>query len=140
MSGHGEKMTRKEEAAIAALLMHPTIGEAAKACGVAESTLWRWLRRGDFQARYRDARAEAVSQAIARLQQISSKAVTTLECVMDAEDSSDTAKVQAAKIVLEMAIKGTELAELQRRLTELEHGQNPDTTPEDEHEEAAIVS
>jgi IS30 family transposase len=139
MSGHGEKMTRKEEAAIAALLMHPTIGEAAKACGVAESTLWRWLRRADFQTRYQAARALAVSQAIARLQQVSSKAVNTLEYVMDAEASSDTAKVQAARIVLEMAVKGTELAELQRRLADLEH-EHTATPDEQEEQEAGIVS
>jgi transposase-like protein len=36
--GHGEKLSRKAQAAIVALLAHPTIPEAAKACGVSETT------------------------------------------------------------------------------------------------------
>ena len=39
--GHGDKLERKTEAAIVALLAHPTMPEAAKAAGVSETTLWR---------------------------------------------------------------------------------------------------
>jgi len=39
--GHGEKLSRKAEQAIAALLEHATIKAAAKACHVAERTLRR---------------------------------------------------------------------------------------------------
>ena len=39
MSGHGEKLTRKQEAAIAALLLQPTITAAAAAVGIGEATL-----------------------------------------------------------------------------------------------------
>ena len=44
MKGHGEKLTRKMDAAIVALLTHATIPAAARNCGVAEVTLWRWLQ------------------------------------------------------------------------------------------------
>jgi hypothetical protein len=37
--GHGEKLGNKSEEAIAALLTHRTIDEAAKAVGVASKTL-----------------------------------------------------------------------------------------------------
>ncbi len=47
--GHGDKLERKTEAAIVALLAHPTMPEAAKAAGVSETTLWRWLQRDDFR-------------------------------------------------------------------------------------------
>jgi len=47
LKGHGEKLSRKQEQAIAALLTCPTIEQAAKAAGVGETTLWRWLQDSD---------------------------------------------------------------------------------------------
>jgi hypothetical protein len=130
--GHGEKLTRKQDLAIAALLLHPTIGDAAKAAGVDESTLWRWLKLPGFRAAYQAARAEAVSQAIARLQHASGVAVTTLVRVMADQKAPASAKVAAAKTVLETAVRGTELSELQRRVTELERDQDaPDIAGEE---------
>jgi hypothetical protein len=137
-AGHGEKLTRKQEQAIAALLVYPTIGKAAQACKIGEKALWRWLQHPEFQSRYRAARAASVSQAVARLQQVSAQAVDTLEEVMKDTEAPAPAKVTAAKTVLEMALKGTELAELQRRIEELEHAQ--DTPETDAEEEKDIVS
>src|SRR5262249_52012194 len=59
MSGHGEKLSRKQEQAIAALLEKPSLAEAAAAVSLNEKTLRRWLRedRG-FQDAYRAARQE----------------------------------------------------------------------------------
>jgi predicted DNA-binding protein (UPF0251 family) len=57
------------EAAVAALLTAPTIATAAAAVGISEQTLWRWLQNSDFQERYREAKRQAVTQAIARFQQ-----------------------------------------------------------------------
>lgn len=114
------KMTRKMEAAIAALLTAPTIAEAAKTVGIHEQTLWRWLQNSDFQACYREAKRQAVAQAIARLQQVSSEAVETLQQVMNDPETSASARVSAAKIVLEMTLKGSELEDLAARLEQLE--------------------
>ncbi len=43
MNGHGEKLTRKQDAAIGALLSHPTISAAAQSVGLGEATLRRLL-------------------------------------------------------------------------------------------------
>ena len=40
MSGHGEKRSRKQDAAIVALLSEPTIAGAATRAGVSEPTLF----------------------------------------------------------------------------------------------------
>src|ERR687886_540740 len=56
MKGHGSKWDRKREQAILALLQEPTVEAAAKAVGVADVTLWRWMQQPDFQAEYRIAR------------------------------------------------------------------------------------
>src|SRR5215813_95705 len=102
-AGHGEKLNRKQEQAIAALLSYPTIGEAARATGISESTLLRWLQQEEFQTHYRDARREAIGQAIANLQKASSEAVKTLQDVMKDTTAPAPARVSAAKIVLDTA-------------------------------------
>jgi hypothetical protein len=44
MTGHGEKLSRKQDQAITALVTWPSITEAAAQCGLAEVTLRRWLK------------------------------------------------------------------------------------------------
>jgi hypothetical protein len=139
MRGHGQKLTRKDEQAIAALLSFPTIGEAATAVGISESTLWRWLKNPVFAQAYREARAAAVSQSLARLQQVSSKAVDTLEDVMKDTEAPHAARVTAAKTVLEMAVKGTEIAELQRRLQALEQAQSEPEPPTEKEGQSIVI-
>ena len=78
MKGHGGKFERKQEEAIAALLTQRNIEEAAKAAGIAANTLLSWMKVPEFQKSYREARRAAFGQAIARLQQGTSAAATTL--------------------------------------------------------------
>jgi transposase-like protein len=48
MKGHGTKFGRKKEAAIAALLTHRNIEEAAKAVGISSPTLIAWMKVPEF--------------------------------------------------------------------------------------------
>lgn len=120
MKGHGEKLSRKQEQAIAALLTYPTIEQAAKAVGVGETTLWRWLQDEDFQELYRQAKREVVSQAITRLQQASCEAVEALREIINNAEAPAHARVSAAKAVLEAAQKGVENEDLAQRIKALE--------------------
>src|ERR1039457_4786827 len=79
MVGHGAKFGRKKEAAIAALLTSRNVEEAAKTIGVGTNTLLRWLEIPEFKKAYLGARRKAVSQAIARVQQTTGPAVSTLQ-------------------------------------------------------------
>jgi hypothetical protein len=63
MTGHGEKLSRKREQAIAALLTQPTIAAAAKMAGIGERTLRRWLKLPEFASAYDAARREVVVAA-----------------------------------------------------------------------------
>ncbi len=110
----------KQQKALAALLTEPTILAAADKVGVNERTLHRWLEEPAFDTAYRTARREAVRQAIARLQQVSSAAVSVLETVMNDGDEKGATRVAAAKTVLETAIRAVELEDLAARLSELE--------------------
>jgi hypothetical protein len=120
MSGHGQKLSRKKESAISALLTQGTLAEAAQVAGIGEATLRRWLQRDDFQAAYRRARREAVSHAVAYLQRVSGEAVDTLRSVMNDDQMPSSARVTAARVILDMSIKAVELEDLEVRIAALE--------------------
>lgn len=120
MKGHGEKFSRKQEEAIAALLASPTLAEAARAAGIGEATLWRWLQQEDFRRRYEEARRELVRQALVYVQGVIGEAVKVLRQVMNGPAYPATAKVSAARTLLEAALKAGEAAELEERIARLE--------------------
>jgi hypothetical protein len=127
MSGHGEKLTRKQEAAVAALLSEATHAKAAEKAGVSASTLGRWLRVPEFLAAYREARRRIVEDAITRLQRLTARAAGALARSLKAAKSAD--QIRAAKAVLDFALKGLEVADLvqavedlQAQLEEMRHG------------------
>jgi DNA-binding MurR/RpiR family transcriptional regulator len=119
MIGHGEKLTRKQEQAIAALLSEQTLATAAERTGVSEATLRRWLKLDGFVAEYRTARREVVEKATAQLQQASWAASSTLIKLLGS--TNDSVRLRAAVAILEQAKKGVELIDFDERLTALEH-------------------
>ena len=118
MKGHGEKLTRKQEQAIAALLSETTVAAAAERAGVGEVTLWRWLKLPDFTSAYREARRQVVEKAVAQLQHSSWAASTTLLKLLAAP--SDSVRLRAAVAILDQANKGVEQLDFEGRLTALE--------------------
>ena len=123
MTGHGEKLSRKQDQAITALVTCPSITEAAAQCELAEVTLRRWLKQDGFQAAYREARRAVVQHAIVQVQRATAEAVETLRAVMHDSASPASARVSAAKTILDTAIKAVELEDLEQRLTALETAQ-----------------
>jgi hypothetical protein len=120
MTERSKNLEQKQEKAISALLQAQSLREAAKEAGISEATLHRWLKLEAFQEAYRAAKREVVNFAICRLQRSSGKAVETLEGIMKGAGNPATSKVSAAKIVLEMALKGVEVEDLERRIADLE--------------------
>ena len=120
----GEKLSRKHEQAIAALLTCDSITAAAAACGIAEATLHRWLKdKSAFQAAYREARRAVVQFAVVQVQRATAEAVETLRAVMHDSASPASARVSAAKTILDTAIKAVELEDLEARIVALEAAQ-----------------
>ena len=74
----------------------------------------------EFKEQYRIARWEAVSQAVGHLQGACSVAVLALTDIAQDVTCPASARVSAARTVLEMAIKGVELEDLAARVEELE--------------------
>ena len=120
MVGPGSKFTRKKEEAIAALLTQRNVEEAARAAGIGTQTLLRWLKVPEFQTAYREARRAAFSQSIARLQQATSAAVSTLLKVMVDPSTPASTRVRAADSVLDHSAKSIEIEDIEARVSELE--------------------
>ena len=120
MKGHGEKLSRNQERAISALLVHPTMCEAAAAARVSQVSLWRWMQLPEFKEQYRLARREAVSQPVGQLQAACNVAVMALTDISQDVNCPASARVSAARTVLELALKGVELEDLSVRVEHLE--------------------
>jgi hypothetical protein len=120
MKGHGTQFGRKKEEAIAALLTLRNIDEAARATGVAPNTLLKWMKEPEFDAAYREARRLAFRQSVARLQQASGAAVSTLLKVMLDVNAPHSTRVRAADSVLDHAAKAIEIEDVEARVSALE--------------------
>ena len=120
MSG-GPQQEKKREQAIAALLTTDTVCAAAEQIGVSERTLLRWIQEEDFQRAYRDARRQVVQHAIVRMQRCTQEAVDALSDVMTNPEASASARVSAARSVLQFAMQAVQSEDLEARLAILEH-------------------
>jgi len=120
MSRHVSKLGRKQEEAIAALLSQRNIEEAARIVGIATRTLLRWMKDPEFDAAYRKARRLAFGQSVARLQQASGAAVSTLLKMMVDPAAPASTRVRAADSVLDHAAKSIEIEDIEVRVAALE--------------------
>src|ERR1700687_4627392 len=114
------KFGRKQEEAVAALLSQRNVEDAARVAGIGTRTLLRWLKLPEFQAAYRQARREAFGQSIARLQQASSAAVSTLLKIMVDQNAPASTRLRAADSVLDHAANATDVDDFEGRISDLE--------------------
>src|SRR4029450_4576524 len=121
MSPPPNPLTPRQEQSITALLVQGSLQAAAAASGIHEKTLRRWLREDAvFQLAYREARRAVVQHAITQVQRATGEAVETLRSVMQDAEAPASAKVSAAKTILETAVKGIEIEDLAARIAALE--------------------
>jgi hypothetical protein len=115
-----DSLTQKQQKTIQTLLENPTVRAAAKAAGVGETTIFRWLAEPAFNRCYREARNHLLENTLTALQAASSEAVQTLRQVMQDAEAMVTARVSAARAILEFSLKAKEQLETEERLSELE--------------------
>jgi hypothetical protein len=114
----GEKLSKKQEQALAALLEQPTIARAADKVGVSERTLRNWLKTSEFQAAWRAARKQTVEMALALIQRVTGLAVEAL--VRNLSSGKASSEVASALGILDRAVQAVELIDLAERVEELE--------------------
>ena len=90
-----------QKLALPALLTQRKHEEAARAVGTLQATLLRWQKEPEFQAAYREARRAVYSQSVARLQQATSAAATTLVKTMIDAATPASVRVRAAEAILQ---------------------------------------
>jgi hypothetical protein len=120
MIGHGSKFGRKKEQAIAALLLHRNLEDAAKAAGISAATLKRWKQLPEFKAAYLEARKELVFQTNARMQQNCGAAATVLFKLMADPATPASIRARTAQCVVECANNSLEVEDFEVRLARLE--------------------
>lgn len=113
-------MTEKQARALAALLSEPTQAAAAKKLGISARTLRRYLAEPDFLEAYQQAHAQLVEDATKRMQRGLSSAVDTLQEIATDQDAGKTARVAAARSLLEQTLRYTELSDIMNRIAKLE--------------------
>jgi hypothetical protein len=121
MTVNEKNLSRKQYAAIAALLSHSSIGDAAEAARVGERTIHRWLRLDGFNQAYRQASRQLVSQAMAQVQAGMIEAVGTLRAVITDPTAPPSARVSAARTLLDMGLRSVEIQDIEERLAAIEH-------------------
>jgi hypothetical protein len=120
MTGHGSKLGGKMEQAIVALLSSRNTEEAAKSVGVSTKTLLRWQKVPEFERAYRLARTATFRQCVARLQQASIPAVTTLLKMLVDPAASMAVKARCAYYILEQTRRSVETEDIEARVADLE--------------------
>ncbi len=120
MRGHGTKFLRKLDDAVVAMLTQRNVEEAARSVGVSTATLMRWQKLPEFQKAYREARRAAVGQAVARLQQGTSAAATTLLKTLIDPNTPASVKVRAAEAIFNHSAKAIEIEDIEARVSALE--------------------
>ena len=113
-------LTARQEGAIAALLVQPTIEKAAQAAGVGERTLFRWLKEPAFAAAYREARRQQFAHAVSLAVRYAPASVNGLARIANDASASHAARVTAHVAVLKFSRESIELDELVARIEALE--------------------
>ena len=120
MKGHGTKFSQKMEQAVVALLTQRNLEEAARSVDISTPTLIRWQKLPEFNAAYREARRAAYGQAIARLQQGTSAAATTVLKLLIDPNTPASVKLRAAEVMFNQSAKAIEIEDIDARVSELE--------------------
>ena len=110
----------KQEKMLIAVLASPTFVGAAAASGISVNVLYRAMAEPAFKEAYAAARQDALTQAVGALQQAAGQATEILLGVMQADETPPSARISAARSILEYAFKGSEHIDLDKRITDME--------------------
>jgi hypothetical protein len=112
----------RQQRALSALMGQASIAQAAVAAKVGQRTLYRWLREDDtFRSEFQKLKQEITADGLLQLQKAVTGAVSCLvEVMTDVIDSPPSARVAAAREILQQALPLMEAEMLEQRILELE--------------------
>lgn len=110
-------MTPNQQRALQALLTQPNKKAAAEAAGITPRTMTSYLADPDFQKEYKKAFGQLVQDATRQAQQSLSPALSALLDIVKDEEENSSARIAAARSLLEYGLRLTEFSDI---LAELE--------------------
>lgn len=119
----------REERVVTAVLKFAHISDAVRELKLHRRTVERILRRPHVMAAYRARRAEIVRGVARELRVASVEAVAALRAILKDAQAPHAARVQAARVTLEMAIRASEHEELVERVDALERARGAPALP-----------
>lgn len=121
-AANGRSLPERQRRALAALMTTRSRDEAASVAGVAPRTLRSYLADPGFRAAYDALLDASVDSALDSSRAGLSEAVDALREIVADSDATASARVSAARAVLEFAAQLTEARDFDRRLRALEGG------------------
>lgn len=113
-------LSRREARLVSALLASSSVGDAAALAGVSERSASRYLARAEVRAELARRQAGVLAHVSARLLEAMSESVEVLRELQRDEHASASARVSAARAMLESGLKLSELVALSERVAILE--------------------
>lgn len=113
-------MTLRQKKALTALLTHSTHKKAAQACGISDRQLRTYLKDPAFKKAYRERLDMILDEATAAAKQAMTPAVCALVEIASDTDKSDTARIMAARAVLDAGLRMHDAVDVTDRLQALE--------------------
>jgi hypothetical protein len=113
-------LSRNQLKAVEALISYDTVADAAKACGLARDTVYRYLKDPLFDHELKKAKRTMVDRAILSLQRSCRHAAAALAAICRDEEAPPSARVAAAREILSQTMKAIEIEGIEERLQALE--------------------
>ena len=116
----GFTLTQKQTRALAALLTQPTQAQAAQKAGIGLTTLKRYLDEPECQTAYQEAVTKLLEEASVQAKQGLNPALSCLREIVEDRKTAATARIQAARSLLEYGLRLAETVDIMKQLNELE--------------------
>lgn len=120
-SGKNDELTLKQAKVVAALVAGQTWAQAARAAGVGETTIRRWLKLEHVRAALREQQAQAVDTAARVALSNVELAIWTMAQIMTNPDTPPATRLQAADKLQSAADRWITLSAFDERLRVLEN-------------------
>lgn len=108
------------EKLLAALVNCNTKAEAARIAGVTTKTIYAYLRDPAFKKEYEEAKRHLILDASDQIQRSLAPSITALNEIATDPEAGKTARVQAARSILEYGIRLAEYTDHEARIKALE--------------------
>lgn len=114
-------LSMSQRRALSALLTSKSLKEAAAQAKISSRTLRSYLKDAEFRCEYGEVMAQLVADAAAQARHGMGEAVGVLRSIMADADAPPSARVSAARTMLESGTTLIELADLESRISDLEN-------------------